>query len=325
MAGSECVYGDPPQSSSGSPTRTLGLTHDGTYDALDLLLMHRFATVTALELFPSSAAAHVWQNVLPVQAHTEPLLMHGILALSGMDLAQFDGEMRSTYRTRALHHQQIGLAMFQEILAHDSAAQIHSVFPFSLILIILAYASVHSENVDWTLDAMLDLFALYRGPRMLAISNWKAIADSEILALLRPGNAREADGPGAPVREALQQLQSYASDDVAREAVKLLSDAIEISANSFDMRVVGRWPSSLSDEFFTRLKQHQPEALMILSYYSIALAAFRDRWWIGSWDRKLVAAVASAVPIAEQKLHEWSADSLEIVLDWHAGASTRAS
>ncbi|KAK3674000.1 hypothetical protein LTR78_006202 [Recurvomyces mirabilis] len=286
--------------------------------------MHRFATVTATGLFPSTAAGHVWQNVIPTQAQNEPLLMHGLLALSGMDLAQFDGEMRGTYRTRALHHQQIGLTIFQEMLAQDSAAQIHTIFPFSLMLIILAYASVHSENVEWSVDAILDLFALYRGPRMLAMSNWKAIAGSEMLALLRPGDAaKEADGPSEPVQAALQQLQSYPSDEVSRTAVKLLADAIEISASSFDMRVIGRWPSMLSEEFFVRLREHQPEALVILSYYSIALAAFRDRWWVGSWDKKLVSAVARELPEEEQKEYGWHADALELVLDRHASASQR--
>lgn len=85
------------------------------YDGFDLLLMNHFSSTTALELFPSEGARHVWQHILPQEASRSPLLMHGILALSGLDMACGDAASTtaSQARTRALHHQQRGLALFQ--------------------------------------------------------------------------------------------------------------------------------------------------------------------------------------------------------------------
>lgn len=86
------------------------------YDGLDLLLMNHFSTTTALELFPTKEASHIWQHILPEEGSRSPLLMHGMLALAGLDMAQIKGAstpLSAPYRTRALHHQQRGLALFQ--------------------------------------------------------------------------------------------------------------------------------------------------------------------------------------------------------------------
>ncbi|TKA73604.1 hypothetical protein B0A55_05716 [Friedmanniomyces simplex] len=317
----QCVYGEAgPRASPVSPQAD-GAGNNGLYDALDLLLMHRFATVTALQLFPSAEATHVWQNILPVSAHTEPLLMHGILALAGMDLARMDSDARSTYRTRAFHHQQMGLSIFQDMLQGDSAAQIHTVFPFSLMLVILAFASAHSEAAEPSVDAILDLFALFRGPRALATANYTAIAESEYYVLLRPNDTKPPPGLSDEVVRQAEKLRAIGSDDIARLATKQLAEAIEVSAQRFDLRVIGRWPAMLSEHFFARLKQHHPEALIVLSHYSIVLAAFRDRWWVGPWDRMLLSAVSRALPESEQTRLDWRMEQLESVLDRHAGVS----
>ncbi|KAK0935360.1 hypothetical protein LTR29_013073 [Friedmanniomyces endolithicus] len=315
----ECVYGESgPRAPPISPQPDIQ-DHNGLYDALDLLLMHRFATVTALQLFPSAEATHVWQNILPVSAHTEPLLMHGILALAGMDLARMDGDAHSTYRTRAFHHQQMGLSIFQDMLQKDNAAQIHAIFPFSLILVILAFASAHSEAAEPSVDTILDIFALFRGPRALAAANYDAISESEYYVLLRPNDTRPPRDLSEEVVRQAEKLRAIGSDDVARVATRQLAEAIEVSAQRFDLRVIGRWPAMLSDHFFARLKQHHPEALVVLSHYSIVLAAFRERWWVGPWDRMLLSAVSHALPGSEQTRLDWRKHQLEIVLDKHAG------
>ncbi|KAK0869723.1 hypothetical protein LTR87_013586 [Friedmanniomyces endolithicus] len=317
----ECVYSEPgPRAPPISPQPDVQ-DNNGLYDALDLLLMHRFATVTAPQLFPSAQATHVWQNILPVSAHTEPLLMHGILALAGMDLARMDGDAHSAYRTRAFHHQQMGLSIFQEMLQKDNSAQIHAIFPFSLILVILAFASAHTEVAEPSVDTILDIFALFRGPRALAAANYDAISESEYYVLLRPTDTKPPPRLSEEVVRQAEKLRAMGSDDVARVATRQLADAIEVSAQRFDLRVIGRWPAMLSDHFFARLKQHHPEALVVLSHYSIVLAAFRERSWVGPWDRMLLSAVSHALPGSEQTRLDWRLDHLETVLDRHAGVS----
>ncbi|KAK3064024.1 hypothetical protein LTR53_018659, partial [Teratosphaeriaceae sp. CCFEE 6253] len=198
---------------------------------------------------------------------------------------------------------------------------IHAIFPFSLMLVILAFASAHSEIAELSVDAVFDVFALFRGPRTLAAANWNAIAGSDFLVLLRPTDTKQSLGLSDSVAQQTAKLRAIGGDAITQTATKQLADAIEASAQRFDLRVIGRWPAMLSDEFFARLKEHQPEALLIMSYYSIVLAAFRERWWVGPWDRMLLEAVARALPQEEQQRLGLHVDELERVLDAHARVS----
>jgi len=204
-----CEYGQvarsPASSSSGGnpfgseqtstlilPTHTLmhaiGVDDKSGFDSLDLLLMHRFATVTALELFSAREAQNCWQYVVPKWAEDHDFLMHGLLALAGMDLARVAPEKRVLYRTRALHHQQAGLLIFQGVLSREPSAHVEAIFVFSVILIILAFASPQTEDETPTVDGILDLFALFRGPRTLATAYWPTIKSHVIEPLVGPRN-----------------------------------------------------------------------------------------------------------------------------------------
>merc|ERR1711939_429982 len=169
--GAECVYSNasPTASATDKPeTPYQPLNGEGVqnqYDGFDLLLMNHFSSSTALELFPSEGARHVWQHILPQEASRSPLLMHGILALAGLDVACGDAAspMASQARTRALHHQQRGLALFQATLQDPAKADIYATFAFSIMLVILAFASAQAEPTFPSVDGILELFGLFRG------------------------------------------------------------------------------------------------------------------------------------------------------------------
>ncbi|KAK5124993.1 hypothetical protein LTR85_001183 [Meristemomyces frigidus] len=201
------------------------------------------------------------------------------------------------------------------MLKQDASADIHAIFVFSIILIILAFASAQTEAEPPSLDAILDLFALIRGPRALAQNKWDAIKGSHIQALIGP---IEGDKPPAipeALREHLEQVVASNLDSPYREEFVKLKEGIYDSSQPFDIRVVGRWPSLMSDGFFALLKEHDSRALVILSQYSIILRAFHKRWWIGSWDRSLISAIDEAMPESDRKQMNWRIEELEHLLN----------
>lgn len=145
---------------------------ESSFDGLDLTLMHRYSTVTSLCLLPSSGAQRVWQTEVPLTAKDFPLLQHGMLALAAMDLASAaadeseHGQM-ALYRARGLHHQQIALPIFRALLLRDEHQEQTVIFIFSIILVMLAFASAQSAPTQPTLDEILAMFALFRGPRAM--------------------------------------------------------------------------------------------------------------------------------------------------------------
>lgn len=114
----------------------------------------------------------MWQTEIPLTAREYPLLQHGMLALGAMDLAcaaADEGEQgqMALCRARGLHHQGAALPMFRSLLLRDERHEQNVIFIFSIMLVMLAFASAQSSPTPPTLDEILDMFALFRGPRAL--------------------------------------------------------------------------------------------------------------------------------------------------------------
>ncbi|RMY90169.1 hypothetical protein D0861_03799 [Hortaea werneckii] len=288
------------------------------YDGFDLLLMNYFSSSTALELFPSEGARHVWQHILPQEASRSPLLMHGILALSGLDMACSDATspLASQARTRALHHQQRGLALFQATLQDPAKADIYATFAFSIMLVILAFASAQAEPTFPSVDGILELFGLFRGNRTLAQMNWEAIKASHILALIDPGAEQQEYKMDPKLASYLEEFKDAQPDDTLKDAVTMLAETVHMSSGRlFDSKAIGRWPSMMEEAFMDRLKAHQPEALVVLAHYAIVMQAYRRRRWIGNWADILVEAVDQALSEADKSRLNWSVEGMQQLVE----------
>ncbi|KAI7560361.1 hypothetical protein D0864_04418 [Hortaea werneckii] len=322
--GAECVYSNASPTASAtdkpeSPYQPLnGEGVQNQYDGFDLLLMNHFSSTTALELFPNDGARHVWQRVLPREAIRSPLLMHGILALSGLDMACSDATSptASQARTRALHHQQRGLALFQASLQDPAKADIHATFAFSIMLVILAFASAQSEPTFPSVDGILEHFGLFRGNRTLAQMNWEAIRASHILALIDPGAEQQEYKLDPKLASYLEEFKDAQPDDTLKDAVTLLTESVHVSSGRFfDSKAIGRWPSMMEEAFMDRLKAHQPEALVILAHYAIVMQAYRRRRWVGNWADILVEAVDQALSASDKARLSWSVDGMRRLME----------
>jgi len=312
-----CEYGQVARSpaSSSSGGNPFGSVDDKSgFDSLDLLLMHRFATVTALELFSAREAQNCWQYVVPKWAEDHDFLMHGLLALAGMDLARVAPEKRVLYRTRALHHQQAGLLIFQGVLSREPSAHVEAIFVFSVILIILAFASPQTEDETPTVDGILDLFALFRGPRTLATAYWPTIKSHVIEPLVGPRN----DNPPADLPKYMSTYflnLNLELEEPHRAAWDRLTENVARSLESQELRAVGNWPATLNDEFFNRMRAHDPVALIVLAQFSIVVRKFQSRWWLWEWDRMLIQAVDNALPEEAKRRFDWHPEKLRELLE----------
>lgn len=201
------------------------------------------------------------------------------------------------------------------MLKKGAPTNIQAIFVFSVILIIMAYASAQTEPVPPSLDAILDIFALIRGPRALSQNNWDAIKGSHVQFLI--GHLDDGEPPAAhkALQEHMEEIEALNLDSPYKEEVARLKDSIYQSARPFDMRVVGRWPSLMSDDFFALLKKHDGRALLILAQYTIILRAFKERWWLCSWDRMLLSAIDKVMPEPDRLLLNWCMDDMEHLLN----------
>lgn len=194
-----------------------------------------------------------------------------MLALAGMDLAPSIDSLELSYSTRALHHQQQGVLLFQELLRRNSQAPLVNVF--SIVLVILALASAHAESTEPTV-----ISALLRGQPALGRRKWEEIRESHVSALAGGPDLDESKALHEDVIDCFDRLTArYTHDEVCAKEMILLGRGRGRSTQAFDVTGLGQWPATMSDAFFKRLREHQPEALTILGHYSIVLGRSRKR------------------------------------------------
>ena len=284
---------------------------DSNFNALDLFLVFRFSTATSVSLWPSLRAQKVWQTVLPVEALSHPLLRHGMLALAATDLACCADRPPTvtapTCRARALFHQQIGLELFQEILQQNRPEERHATFLFSVILIIVAFASVHSSGSSRTLDEILDLFALFRGGATLWMLR-QDLSNSELMhALFSDENVSEDhDSSETPCKDPFETLRCTKLDASSATALTLLDRCWNDSLRQpSDVRPVAHFPARVPIEFMQDAREREPVALQILAHYSRLLYRFRSYWWIVGWYRILLSAIQDVWPEHSTSTTAW--------------------
>jgi hypothetical protein len=266
------------------------------FDSLDLKLMHHFCTSTAATLSSSPKAQEVWRDVVPNFAYTHHLLMHGLLTLSAnhyvnMHKSSSDAVTLHDYRTRALHHHQLGLRLFRQQVQTPGQDQAHEIsLTFAAVLGMLTFADANTEQQALTFEDALQLLAVIRGKQAL----WRAgsgLPESSMLAPAffdPPPLEHQADLSSTAL--ALSQLHDSAQDEACKKAITILKGVAESQSNS-EFRMLGTWPAAVSEEYLHLLKSRDETALQTFEHYCTILDSMRGLWWIGDFGQKLRAAI----------------------------------
>ncbi|KAI5249466.1 hypothetical protein E4T47_03943 [Aureobasidium subglaciale] len=316
-AGVVCTYdqlkvpSSPAQSASASPAgstaSTLVYDHAPTFDMLDLTLMHHYTISTSLDLFAGQGSRKIWQEVIPREAQSSPLLMHGLLALASMQLASTRLNERQIYATRALAHQNAGTRLFRSMLEQVRTPDGHVIFIFSMILPILAFAFPHTCDDPPDIDGILDLFSLIRGCKTVWLLNPELIDASPVAQWVKTTIVGHPIEMKPEVDHQFQALRASLTNPADVVACDQLIDFTrgELATSPDGVANLGRWPTMVSDAFWMRLQNHELDSLLVLSHYSVVLGAPSYRWWTTNWDSILLQAIDKALPEAEKQATGW--------------------
>lgn len=294
-------------SPAGSTASTLVYEHLPTFDMLDLSLMHHYTVSTSTGLFAGQDSQVIWQEVMPSQAQSNPLLMHGILALASMDLARTRPNERQIYATRALAHQNAGTRLFRNMLEQLRPSDSHSIFIFSMILPLLAFAFPHACDDPPDFDGILDLFSLLRGCKTVWLLNPELVAASPVAQWIKTTITGHPIAMKPEVDRRFQILRDSLKDPADIIATDQLIDFTrgELATSPDGVANLGRWPTMVSDAFWLRVQNHEVESLLVLSHYSVVLGTPSYRWWSSNWDSILLQAIDKALPEADKKAVDW--------------------
>lgn len=264
------------------------------------------------------------------EAFAAPFFMDELLAFSAAHRSTLTDRtpgQRNLYRTEATRLQTRALARYSAVVAHEEKPL--AVFLFSAFLgqhVLFDTFSLHSthsgtshsHNLAAFLDQLVHCLSLHRGIAVVAGRSWPTLI-AELRTRLGPDaelfNPDTSVGavPGTECADLMARLAvgengglselSPASREACREAVAALQRAFDVqrSAERGGTQVLGsrrfigvqEWLVRVSGDYINLIARRQPEALVILAYYSVMLHYVRNYWIVGNVGAVLGRSICS--------------------------------
>ncbi|KAE9374165.1 hypothetical protein N431DRAFT_464452 [Stipitochalara longipes BDJ] len=294
------------ESSSTSRSTPSTSTHEANPAPLNLegiaLIIHWFTTTVHTVVAtsgPNASALELCQTMVLDQAMKHDFLLHGLLALSALHLA--DTQSTSTEKERytqlaTAHHNQ-GLAMYHGILDDVNEANYAASIAFSSLTAMFAFGLYRpgQEVGDEVIDDLCRIFLLAKG--------WGVV-----VGVLDPtadlvGSRGEADSDSfdEETEKAFSRLQELNRTCSKEEDIEVYTLAIESLKSVFnemagvekgsDPHVSMAWMAVMPEKCVRLLKEKQCLALLLLAYYCVVLERAPKVWWLRGWSTGLLQVV----------------------------------
>ena len=288
---------------------------------LDLNLMRHYALTTSLMLCGRPRFTSIWQDTVPREAESHPFLMHGLLALTALDIAQSDPSRQQFYFDLAIRHQHIGITLFRPILSELTEGNASAVFAYSSVAVITAFAipQVFGAMPSDPIADILEIFKLMRGIHAVvnAASGW--IDRGGLGPLIRSGRSLISVPVSAEVEDSLRVLEERnrlsTEDELVREvyssAIGNLRSMFEHQDANTSSRVpTFSWPIIVTSAYPVAVARREPMALAILAHYGVIINGICECWWIGTWGKWIIKTVARLLDEEWQSLIRWPKEKI---------------
>lgn len=294
--------------------------------------MHHFTSVVALDLANAQTpeAQAVWQVHAVKLALKHEFLLRGILAVAAFHMAHLYPHRKAEYEVIGTTHHSLGLAEFQDTLAHVDETNCHALFAFSCLLIVLAFATGSKEKPDDFTHEVLHWFYLLRGANIVLNMHHDTIACSFLKPLLDEMAHVEntAAYRFADTDQITKLFRVCSSPEHDKETAQAIDLAIHSLLSTFIQASLLRtrgdgtvlatfiWPINLSPRFLDLLSEKQPEALVILAHYCVLIhwgeTKAEDLWFIAGWAGFMLETIKELIPDAWQEQLEWPSMMIRI-------------
>lgn len=270
--------------------------------------MHHYATITYRHLIIGEQQNQFWLHHAPALAADNAVLMHQILAITALHHAHRQATQREAYTTRAFQHHGMSIPGFQCLIAAASSETAEVIILGSILLSIWIFASAQL-TADSSLDHNLEMLGIVRSSRMVLQLYRDVIVQTPIATLLIPP-LREpvVKRTSALAEDALRLLRRQIDPSVDSDATSLLQEGLERYLAGTDYRrPAAGWVAQVGDEFWTRLRRHEPPALLVFAYSSLlSRASEHECWWLAGWSERVIMDCASVLSEEDKEAVGWN-------------------
>jgi len=270
-----------------------------------LELFHHWMTETHLTFIDEDRQQEKWRASIIREGLIHPFLMHQVLAVSAVHLANTTSSRRTHYYHLATELQSSAMAGFSTLQGRVDKSSCAAVFLFSSLIALHVLAD-HSRIEDLDNNGLIDHFLhcirLMQGVSTLVLDKWwptiKGRPDHSPLAYDCPLQEQPKEVP-----EQVRQLRGLlCNSGLGQQALAAYSQAIDslewvYAVSGVPHRTYGgvrwiiAWPVRSPPEYLELVAERRPEALIILAYYVALLHFHQQSWVVGEIAPLLINAI----------------------------------
>lgn len=300
---------------------------------LDLQLMHHFMTNWADIMTEHFDLEGVWQHDLPHIGFRHPYVMHGLLGFAALHMASLQPQRAPLLRASAVVHLDQALVLYRKDTGPATAENADARFTFTWLVALFAYAippSVPPIDAMVEIFSLVKGIETVLHDTMLWVVQGP-FAPMLARAFVESGGYTDEGHPyDTSYAFATQISTSRRSDSISvydlpegmdfglnhldfmigmhemlpderRTCVLILAELKQLynqvvhSQGQCGMSNVLCFPKQDSTHFCQLLKRRNPQALIVLGYYTVLLDLLDARWWVSGWGRNVLTDIVGSL------------------------------
>ncbi|KAK8169637.1 hypothetical protein IWX90DRAFT_185402 [Phyllosticta citrichinensis] len=298
---------------------------------VDLELLHNFSTSTSHTITANPELRTLWRMEVPCLAFKYDFVMRAILAVSALHMGYWKPESADFYVQRAIAHHKIGLRGPTAILPHVTRDNCSPLYVFSALTAMLSLAMPRKSD-DFLFvgtEGVADWLFLMRGITSVIESSRDWILSGSIGAMLHRVNRDGFDPhtsntePRPPEEDHLADLRRFVEREMAEkpEDREIYVGALDELSKSYHivhrlgptdcrMRPIFSWSCQVSNEYLTRLTNHESMSLVIFAHYAVLLHRLDHLWWVKGWGTHLITKIYALVESVYRQWLRWPVEEI---------------
>ncbi|PWY80266.1 hypothetical protein BO94DRAFT_470979 [Aspergillus sclerotioniger CBS 115572] len=282
-----------------------------------LRLMNHYALHTSRSIteiiLPKDQDQSMWGDWVPELAFEHDFLLHGLLGLSALHLA-LRGISQQKHTVMAIHHHNLGLALFRPHLSNVTPDNRDAIFAFSCVVALYTFGIQRSsEPTEDPINRIYHVFSMIRGSALFVKSDHDAMEQSHWSVLMLPYPFPSVKLPGEMEDMLNTILQRIPTTSTATQ-IEIYQPAIRTLRDSLAMAILYRrtkmtlsyFPVVCPPEFWAMVRISEPLSLAILANYAVTLHWLRMNIWMECWGKEIVNAVHQVLPLDWHDCIAWA-------------------
>jgi hypothetical protein len=272
-----------------------------------LRLMHNYIAYTSKTVaeivIPKEYDLHIWNTYVPELAFEHDYLLHGLLSLSALHLA-LQSKSRQENIILAIHHHDLGSALFRPLLSDMSAEYFGPIFAFSAITVLYSFGILRLTEPETNfIQKMCEVMTLTRGAGSVIKFDFSALRETRWNTVLFPQPFQLDQQISEAVVDMFASLNErissvpLAQQETYQSTIQALDINIRAAIKYGDSNItLTLFPMLLSPDYWLLLRNGEYLALAIVANYAVILLWLRKNIWMEGWGKGTICAVREALP-----------------------------